>query len=1028
MGKWVEQFHKIPGKWIKSIASLLLIVFMSSLCLSNGNAEISKLAYAAIGLLVSFCMLIYTVFRFEDCWNSLKKGIAPFSWIYAFYFAVATALLYNPMIPQNVSMREFLRQIGQGTLYGYDVGRVIQNFTTWLVLFAVSLFLFLLFFNHFRRKTLGEKPASAWKSADNLVILAASCLLLRAFSFFYKETYNGTAFSYSGTMLQMLICLELVYIVLRLENRVSSSAYRTYLLIAFSAAYPPMALLDIPIGRDVLLLGIQMGLMAAAVLYMKLTKRRGAACCTEEKGLFWIAAIAAIQPGVLSFFIEFVNILNQHGVFVTHLRRWYLVCVMGTALVGMGMYFLFRKKDWQLPEPKQIVYPCLLLGITALSVQLPLENIYTADLFESANYSVLIGDFLNFGDIPIVDHYGGHMMSGVWEGIIYGLVNKDYAGAVLSPYAAYSRLIVVLCFYWLVKKIWNADSAFWTTLFFPFLSLWEYFGQGILIAVAILAYIRKNTYGRAILVWLACVWVALYRLDLGAAFIIAGVFSLACYIISQKNWKVARQLGITLLGYAVAFGGLWCVLCWVSDVNPVNRLMEFLALSASNQNWSYSSIGNPQLTAYAVCYLVLPFGIIAMMLYLFLPTPFRKKLEIEKWILLILMGVSYLGNFSRGLVRHSVVEMSIYVIVFSAYIFIAMFTASRISPKLFVPALAAFVLCGGLLSSANVPTGQGIADVSAGKTGEFVNTWKPGGMWEQLNEEQRIADRVQLNPDQVEVLQPIGDIFDQILKEEETYVDYANISFAYSYFGKRSPVYVSQSPLQLAGDYTQECFIDQLRANLEKVPVCLLPMNKTRGIASSLDFVANNVRYYRVAEFIYQNYVPLCAAGDIAIWCLHDRYEEMRGTLLLNMPEVSMIEYGYDDMDLHTYGLHLLPQVWADLDQENAINHSVVSELKKEGSAWKIENSHEISKEKGNYLVIRCDSSVMANVKIRVGKLQGDSFTEKYCYTMTVQEGEHTYLIRISNDYYWYSEDVNAISTEGNDHLTVHKLSLLEGD
>ena len=106
-----------------------------------------------------------------------------------------------------------------------------------------------------------------------------------------------------------------------------------------------------------------------------------------------------------------------------------------------------------------------MFGITCLSVQIPIQSTYSPDLFEGANYSILISDYLNFGKIPIVEHYGGHMMTGVWEGILYGILNQDPAGAVVSPYSFLVTPFLTVLFYYLIKNVWNEDLALLTTIF-----------------------------------------------------------------------------------------------------------------------------------------------------------------------------------------------------------------------------------------------------------------------------------------------------------------------------------------------------------------------------------------------------------------------------------------------------------------------------------------------------------------------------------------------------------------------------------
>ncbi|MCI8300590.1 MAG: hypothetical protein HFI69_09595 [Lachnospiraceae bacterium] len=117
-------------------------------------------------------------------------------------------------------------------------------------------------------------------------------------------------------------------------------------------------------------------------------------------------------------------------------------------------------------------------------------------------------------------------------------------------------------------------------------------------------------------------------------------------------------------------------------------------------------------------------------------------------------------------------------------------------------------------------------------------------------------------------------VIDALLEEDETFIDFISKTFIYSAIGRRNPVYVSQSPLQLSGEFTQEQFVKQV----EGIPIVLMPVDKENDrysdgsirmdyFTKGLDGIANPVRYYKVAEYIYQNYVPLCVyENDYAVW------------------------------------------------------------------------------------------------------------------------------------------------------------------
>lgn len=117
---------------------------------------------------------------------------------------------------------------------------------------------------------------------------------------------------------------------------------------------------------------------------------------------------------------------------------------------------------------------------------------------------------------------------------------------------------------------------------------------------------------------------------------------------------------------------------------------------------------------------------------------------------------------------------------------------------------------------------------------------------------------------------------------------------------------------------------------------------------------------------------------------------------------VTYIDYGYDnsmqntdengnvwnsyDNGFHTYDLAYLPNIWADNDSAN--NNTEYSELLYTNGA----------------------------------------FEERYQYNVTLSEGTNEYIIRISNDYYWYCDEINAIRVSCDGFLYDVNMRILEGD
>ena len=832
-----------------------------------------------LGLSLCFCIL-----RIEELYDVFKNSETKKGFSYALYFSVSLVLIYNPLEEIRNEMTEFGRVIGAGVAANVDVSKRISNFSRWFILFAVSYVLFYLLSNYFLQKKKSKESEKAEKFLDHFMVLANCSLILRCITYFNDESSLETVFYFSSYAVILVVIAAISYILLKLDRNIKAADYMKLHLTGVSLSIPLTIFVALELGAGRVLLGICSIVTALILLFCKYGGKLISGKYfgrVSTAGVLWLPLI----PLITSVFIESIHILNQYKIFVAHPARLYKV-VMAFAAASLCIITLllaWKKaviKDW-----KSWSYPLFILGVSFLSIQIPISSTYKPNLVEGANYSVLISDFLNHGTIPIVQHYGGHMMTSVWEGLIYGLVNHDYTGAIVSPYSSLTLPVCVLLFYYLVKRIWDEDAALFTVLLFPFYSFWSYFGLGMLICLAAMAYVRKRSYDRAAALWAAVIWCAIYRLDLGFSFGIAVIISLALYVGITKNLKAIKELGITLIGWGIAGCAVWFMICFAKGIQPVNRLIEFLEISLSNQNWAFTGIGNTGNTVFGWSYIIIPFLMVICLIYTVFSKSMRVRIGNEKWLLLLIFGCSYFGNFSRGLVRHSLVENRTYILIWCGYLFLAMFLVCiRDNRKLFLPALMALVLCDTLFIRDSNFSETSLADGAVSKPEAIIESWKPARFseeeyserhmtyWERLKYDKEVVGRVQINKELDSYVNKYDLVFNALLDGGDTFVDFINKTLIYSLVGKENPAYVSQSPLQLSGEFAQKEFIKQI----EGVPLVLMPIDADQNWAEdSLDGITNAYRNYKASEYIYQNYRPLCRYdSDFAIWCLKDDYKK----------------------------------------------------------------------------------------------------------------------------------------------------------
>ena len=93
--------------------------------------------------------------------------------------------------------------------------------------------------------------------------------------------------------------------------------------------------------------------------------------------------------------------------------------------------------------------------------------------------------------------------------------------------------------------------------------------------------------------------------------------------------------------------------------------------------------------------------------------------------------------------------------------------------------------------------------------------------------------------------------------------------------------------------------------------------------------------------------------------------------------------------------------------------------------SYKLNNNQKI---KGNYLLVTGNFKNEEKVTIKLGNLKDNIFSEKYKYNFIAKEGTQNYLLRVSTDYYWYTNEINSIEVVSENGIKNVSMKILEGD
>ncbi|MBQ8316735.1 MAG: hypothetical protein IJX85_00205 [Lachnospiraceae bacterium] len=845
----------------------------------------------------------------------------------------------------------------------------------------------------------------------------------------------GIDFRFAYSCLTLMFISVILYQVLNLKCKISEEDYLKVNIIMAMLSFGFTVIIKTSLNISYVYLILVSVLLIANILVIKICRTEN---ISKQYNLSICVFIASIIPVFTSIYIEVINILNQHNVFVSNPRMWYIFSLGIILLLAYYFGFRFRKTTCSDQNWKIWSYICIIMGVSMLSVQIQLQQTYSPWIYESANYSVLISDFLNYGKIPLIEHYGGHMLTYVLEGVLYGVINQDFYGAIVSPYSGCGKIIVSVLLFFLIREIWDDNAAILIIVFYPWEWMWGSFGLSMISCLVVVAYVRKPTYKKAFLVWASIILNILIKLDVGVACAIGCIITVLFYIIKYRNKDIIiKQLVISMITYLVVGVSLWGILCLRKDINPIKRLLEFIDISASNSNWAYPTIG---ITKIEWVYIVIPFCVIGCLIYFIMTNVVIEK---EIWLYGSLFGWIYIANFSRGLVRHSMFESgSIYIVLFSSIIAIAIFMVHISEKKEW---FIITVTLGLLLVNSNdsiIQEREILANASLNTIEPIIESWTDESYvyyengkienvtyWQKLNLEKCVVERIQLDKDgetEVERVKAYKDTLDIILKENETYVDFCNESFIYSAINRECPVYVSQSPIQLSGTYTQKQYIEQIK----DVPVVVMSAERYGRINQAMDFIEHNFRYYLVSDYIFRNYVPLCTIDNyFTIWCYPERYEEMYKKLQKNNTSHNITyDVNLDSIQLHIYEIGYLPYIWANLEEGN--NREYIKTLEKKDEYYIIDKTL-ANEYESVYLTVNIKEEIGMdmnghNVRVALGVLNDNGeFDEKYYYLFNIKEDISKYLLNISCDAYWHYEDINGIRVECDDKVLDISIDLM---
>lgn len=936
--------------------------------------------------------------------------------------AAVALCFYDPTSNEAITL--WKRTFSQAALAGIDVGKRISNFYFLIVILfpvvcAVCFSLYSLLFAklgwnpnfksrspHFEEILNKRLPSNGMRQLAGLGVFAFFSVVVSLFSKICIPFLAERSDIYRQMLPSVLPdAMTVVFIVGMLVSFVQLKKSKdheinVYEFFAFFTLSAVSLSLIIPVGFTACAVatGVLLALIPASFISRDSVKN-------AEAVLMWhVAAFCILMEAFFTFSEKGFLHINFRIIAVC---SWVILIAFGILVSRIG-----KIKNWL--SSHRVTVACL-GGLVSLSVLGRVGIAYSfvwnyrdfAYIYEMGNKMVAV-DTLQQGALPVLDYFSAHSIYDVWTQILHGFIHGDVIGMLIAPYEGLTTVLCSVVLFFLLKKLFNPYFAFLTLAFFPVdtLGLKTY----TLCLVAVLLHLwlsKKECAGKYGVVQLAIFWLliaanAFFIYDDGIALGIGAIFCMLVVYGCRRDWRSA--LRFLSMGAAVGIIVLaLCILyCHWTGVNFTNRMSEWLALSAgSNAFWATTEFGDPHKFSYYYSYFLLPFA--ASFIFIFTTTYCLKNRKVSIFAALsIIFALAELLCMSRGIVWHNLWSCNGTtgrLLNFSHFTcsFFAMFLATR--KREFVPGLAygwlIAVACCIWMSNAVVTfylpnTSSALYNHSVAASDAAHNAFQ----------EEPGQKRYSYDAATEQLLNGFSEVFDAVLKDDETFLDFANMTALYPMVGRTRPFYVAQSPSLLTSDFSVQRFLEQVSSH--KVPLALTGLTAV-PYTQSIGGVPHNVRYYKVAEKIYNDYVPLTQVGDFAVWCEKEKFKEYSQKLNARDNIKWNDEYFHVDLEM-------LPYVWANYDEERAVQSEIFTEISEQDSVYSLKlNFRNLA---GTYMHLKIESLEASNAEIFFS--QKDNPESEYSFKFKLLPGKNDYLIRASmnQNFYLYGINLAKISCE----------------
>jgi hypothetical protein len=570
---------------------------------------------------------------------------------------------------------------------------------------------------------------------------------------------------------------------------------------------------------------------------------------------------------------EFYMILNQHAIHKPGTVLFYALL-----LVFIILWMVYRNLKWKklgdvddldhFPLLGKSWFPALCIGIAALAAYKPVVSVQV-DWFEDANKILPLQQWFEFGKIPFLDTFSSHALSDFGTGILFGILNAyhPYGGFVYSfiiPVA-----VAVLIYYFIFRITDNGFIALFVALFYPYTEfiIPSYYNLVPISILALMNVYRKQSPLNYFTFFLVLVLMVFWRIDLGSANLVAGIGALVTLCFAVPDFKTNRKE--LLKGLTLVAGGtilIFLVTLILYSGSLFGRISEALAYMSSFQSYGLKELSNTKDIKYFSLYFVLPVAVLLALAHAFYRLIKNKENSKQITYLslsILFLGIFFLVNFQRGLVRHTLAEYWDTALTSYGFLILALgvffnhrFRENRAILFFIFISASTLLVVNYKFSSPELTRNNLYFSAKQEMHNSFAG----------LSFDSRI-DRAPENANNASNYHELDAFMKNNFADSSTFLDFSNSPMLYHYLNRVTPNYFCQIPHTAHNDKLQADLLEELK-NYD-IPVVVFS-NVPYNFWDNLDGIPNTLRHYRISEYIYTHYKPYAIINKHCIWLKRD--------------------------------------------------------------------------------------------------------------------------------------------------------------